>query len=45
MLLNNSTMAMPAAVYSLIMLFTAAVFGWLMSRTTLPQTATAGAHA
>jgi len=25
-------MAMPAAVYSLIMFFTAAAFGWLVSR-------------
>jgi len=32
LLLNNLTMAMPAAVYSLIMFFTAAAFGWLVSR-------------
>jgi len=31
-LLKNPTMAMPAAIYSLIMFFTAAVFGWLVSR-------------
>ena len=28
MLLNNSTMAIPAAIYSIIMFFTAAAFGW-----------------
>lgn len=28
MLLNNSTMAIPAAIYSIIMFFTAALFGW-----------------
>ncbi|MET1078136.1 MAG: bile acid:sodium symporter family protein [Pseudomonas sp.] len=28
MLLNNSTMAIPAAIYSLIMFFTAGLFGW-----------------
>ena len=28
MLLNNSTMAIPAAIYSFIMFFTAAAFGW-----------------
>ena len=27
-LLNNSTMAIPAALYSIIMFFTAAAFGW-----------------
>src|SRR6218665_1446423 len=27
-LLNNSTMAIPAAIYSIIMFFTAAAFGW-----------------
>ena len=31
-LLNNPTMAIPAAIYSLIMFVTAAVFGWLVSR-------------
>ncbi|MEB2310727.1 MAG: bile acid:sodium symporter family protein [Sorangiineae bacterium] len=31
-LLNNSTMAIPAAIYSLIMFFTAGAFGWLVSR-------------
>lgn len=31
-LLNNSTMAVPAAIYSLIMFFTAAAFGWWVSR-------------
>jgi bile acid:Na+ symporter, BASS family len=28
MLLNNSTMAIPAAIYSIFMFFTAAAFGW-----------------
>jgi BASS family bile acid:Na+ symporter len=32
LLLNNSTMAIPAAIYSLIMFFTAAAFGFLVSR-------------
>lgn len=32
-LLNNSTMAIPAAIYSVIMFFTAAAFGYLVSRT------------
>ncbi|MBA3549915.1 MAG: bile acid:sodium symporter family protein [Nannocystis sp.] len=31
-LLNNSTMAIPPAIYSLIMFFTAGVFGYLVSR-------------
>jgi bile acid:Na+ symporter, BASS family len=31
-LLDNPTMAIPAAIYSLIMFVTAAVFGWLVSR-------------
>ncbi len=31
-LLNNSTMAMPPAIYSLIMFFTAAAFGFLVNR-------------
>lgn len=35
-LLNNSTMAMPAAIYSLIMFFTAALFGWFVSRQAEP---------
>jgi BASS family bile acid:Na+ symporter len=30
--LNNSTMAIPPAIYSLIMFFTAAAFGWFVSR-------------
>jgi hypothetical protein len=37
-LLNNSTMAIPPAIYSLIMFFTAGLFGWLVSRGR-PQTA------
>lgn len=32
LLLNNGTMAIPAAIYSLIMFFTAAGFGWLVNR-------------
>jgi bile acid:Na+ symporter, BASS family len=32
LVLNNSTMAIPPAIYSLIMFFTAAVFGWLVQR-------------
>lgn len=32
LLLNDSSMAIPPAIYSLIMFFTAAVFGWLVSR-------------
>lgn len=35
-LLNNSTMAIPAALYSLIMFFTAAGFGWWVSRSPVP---------
>lgn len=31
-LLNNTMMAIPAAIYSIIMFFTAAAFGWLVSR-------------
>jgi BASS family bile acid:Na+ symporter len=32
MLLNNTTMAIPPAIYSLIMFFTAAGFGWFAAR-------------
>lgn len=32
LLLNNTTMAIPPAIYSLIMFFTAAGFGWFMAR-------------
>lgn len=32
MLLNNSVMAIPPAIYSVFMFFTAAVFGWLVNR-------------
>lgn len=32
LLLNNSIMAIPPAIYSLIMFFTAAAFGWWVSR-------------
>ena len=31
-LLNNPTMAIPAALYGFIMFFTAALFGWLVNR-------------
>jgi len=31
-LLNNATMAIPPAIYSLIMFVTAAMFGWFVSR-------------
>jgi BASS family bile acid:Na+ symporter len=31
-LLNNTTMAVPAAIYSLIMFFTAAAFGFVIYR-------------
>ncbi len=33
-LLNNATMAIPPAIYSLIMFVTAAMFGWFVSRRT-----------
>lgn len=36
-LLNNSTMAIPPAIYSLIMFFTAAAFGWLVNREERPR--------
>ncbi len=32
MMLNNPTMAIPPAVYSVIMFFTAAIFGWWVNR-------------
>jgi BASS family bile acid:Na+ symporter len=32
MLLNNSTMSIPPAIYSLIMFFTAGAFGFFASR-------------
>jgi BASS family bile acid:Na+ symporter len=38
-LLNNSTMAIPPAIYSLIMFFTAGAFGWLVSRQREPDAA------
>ena len=31
-LLNNSTMAIPPAIYGVLMFFTAAAFGWWVSR-------------
>ena len=31
-ILNNPTMSIPPAIYSIIMFFTAALFGWLVSR-------------
>lgn len=33
LLLNNATMAIPPAIYSLIMFFTAGLFGWFVNRT------------
>ncbi len=36
LLLNNSTMAIPPAIYSLIMFFTAAGFGWISARRNAP---------
>lgn len=39
-LLNNATMAVPAAIYSLIMFFTAGAFGWWVSRGRELETAT-----
>jgi BASS family bile acid:Na+ symporter len=30
--LNNPTMAIPPAVYSVLMYFTAAAFGWFLAR-------------
>lgn len=41
LLLNNSTMAIPPAIYSLIMFFTAAVFGWISSKRSEPAPAPA----
>lgn len=41
MMLNNSTMAIPPAVYSLIMFFTAAAFGWWANRGRAKQPAVA----
>jgi len=40
LLLNNTTMAIPPAIYSLIMFFTAAGFGWLVSRRIRREAAT-----
>ncbi|MFT3771099.1 MAG: bile acid:sodium symporter family protein [Minicystis sp.] len=39
LLLNNTKMAMPAAIYSLIMFFTAGAFGWIVSRSAEPAAA------
>lgn len=44
LLLNNSTMAIPPAIYGLIMYFTAAAFGWLVSRSA-PSAAAQGVPA
>lgn len=41
LLLNNNTMAMPAAIYSLLMFFTAAAFGWIVNRKPEPEAETA----
>jgi len=32
MLLNNPTMAIPAAIYGILAFFTAAAFGWMINR-------------
>lgn len=37
MLLNNATMAIPAAVYSILMFITAAVFGWMVNLGRRPE--------
>ena len=37
--LNNSTMAIPPAIYSLIMFFTAAAFGWMVAKRVKSQDA------
>ncbi len=39
MMLNNATMAIPPAVYSIIMFFTAAAFGWWVSRRSMGNAA------
>ncbi len=39
MLLNNPTMAIPAAIYSILMFFTAALFGWWVNYAHGPQLA------
>lgn len=39
--LNNSAMSVPAAIYSLIMFFTAALFGWWVTRPALQDRQTA----
>ena len=44
-LLNNSTMAIPPAVYSIIMFFTAAAFGYLVNRGAPAEEAAEGAAA
>ena len=41
-LLNNSTMAIPAAIYALIMFATSTVFAWLVRRAVSPQQAVEG---
>ena len=40
-LLNNTAMAVPAAVYGIMMFFTAAAFGWLVNRKHAPERAPA----
>ncbi len=42
-ILNNPTMSIPPAIYSLIMFFTAAGFGWLVSRRVRREAAAASA--
>jgi bile acid:Na+ symporter, BASS family len=43
-LLNNAQMAVPAAVYGIVMFFTATVFGWLVTRARGPADAGMRAH-
>ena len=44
-LLDSTEMAIPAAVYSLIMFFTAAGFGWLITRNRVPEPVVAAPEA
>jgi BASS family bile acid:Na+ symporter len=43
-LLNNTEMAIPAAVYGILMFFTAAAFGYLVSRRRRPEQQATAAH-
>jgi bile acid:Na+ symporter, BASS family len=44
-LLNNVQMAIPAAVYGIVMFFTAAIFGWLVTRNRTVTSAESGVEA